>query len=190
VASVAHSYPLKMATSVRRALDDYLALPYRISLSREEADGEWIGQVEELPGCTARGETPERAARAVRSAMRTWIEEALAEGREVPEPRANGHSGRLLLRMPNSLHAELARRADQEGVSLNQFLVGALSGAVGWMRDGDVAASPRRTEGATDPDQAPPSRVANLAIVANLVVVGVAGIAAVILLVVAWRGGW
>lgn len=180
-----------MATSVRRALDDYLALPYRISLSREEADGEWIGHVEELSGCTARGETPERAARAVRSAMRAWIEEALEEGREVPEPRTNGHSGRLLLRMPNSLHAELARRADQEGVSLNQFLVGALSGAVGWMRDGDAAAGARpHVEGAAEPEGAAASRYASLAIVANLVVVGVAGIAAVILLVVAWRGGW
>src|SRR5215210_442995 len=42
------------------------------------------------------------------------------------------HSGRLLVRMPGTLHAELAREADREGVSLNAFIVAALSGAVAW----------------------------------------------------------
>jgi antitoxin HicB len=179
-----------MATSVSRALDDYLALPYRISLTRSETDGEWIGQVEELPGCVARGDSPERAARAVRGEMRRWIEEALAEGKEIPEPRANGHSGRLLLRMPNTLHAELARRADQEGVSLNQFLVGALSGAVGWMRNGETAESTARSTAPVEAEPPKRSRFAGVAIVANLVVVAVAGVTAIVLLVAAWQGGW
>ena len=44
--------------------------------------------------------------------------------RERPKPRQRGgtHSGRLLLRMPRSLHEELARASDRDGVSLNQFI--------------------------------------------------------------------
>jgi antitoxin HicB len=181
-----------MATAVRRALDDYLALPYRISLSRSEPDGEWVAQVEELPGCVAKGESPERAARAVRTSMRAWLEEALVDGREIPEPRANGHSGRLLLRMPNTLHAELARRADHEGVSLNQFIVGALSGAVGWMREGGTTDGAER-EGVSSTARRPvppPARAARIALAVNLVVVALAGVAAIVLLVAAWQGGW
>jgi hypothetical protein len=38
----------------------------------------------------------------------------------------------LLLRMPVDLHAELVRRAAEQGVSLNQLLVALLAGAVGF----------------------------------------------------------
>ena len=41
------------------------------------------------------------------------------------------YSGKVNLRMPRSLHRDLARRAEEEGVSLNQFMVVALTRAVG-----------------------------------------------------------
>lgn len=41
------------------------------------------------------------------------------------------YSGKVNLRMPKSLHRALARRAEEEGVSLNQFMVVALARAVG-----------------------------------------------------------
>jgi len=41
------------------------------------------------------------------------------------------YSGKVNLRMPRSLHRDLARRAEKEGVSLNQFMVVALARAVG-----------------------------------------------------------
>lgn len=40
------------------------------------------------------------------------------------------HSGRLLVRMPPALHAELARRAAAQGVSLNHLVVALLAGGV------------------------------------------------------------
>lgn len=40
------------------------------------------------------------------------------------------YSGKVNLRMPKSLHRDLARRAEEEGVSLNQFMVVALARAV------------------------------------------------------------
>jgi hypothetical protein len=41
-------------------------------------------------------------------------------------------SGEVKLRMPTSLHRDLAMRAHAEGVSLNQFACAALAGTVGW----------------------------------------------------------
>lgn len=45
---------------------------------------------------------------------------------------AEGCGGRILLRIPKTLHAELIVAAEREGVSLNQFCALALSGAVSW----------------------------------------------------------
>ena len=45
--------------------------------------------------------------------------------------KERSHSGRLLLRMPETLHAALARAADREGVSLNQFITTTLARVVG-----------------------------------------------------------
>jgi hypothetical protein len=41
-------------------------------------------------------------------------------------------SGRLLLRMPSTLHEDVARAAAAEGISLNQFICSTLAGAVEW----------------------------------------------------------
>jgi hypothetical protein len=42
------------------------------------------------------------------------------------------YSGRLTLRMPVSLHHELAIAAAKEGVSLNQFVCAVLAAELGW----------------------------------------------------------
>ena len=75
--------------------------------------------------------------------MASWISVALEDGREIPEPRdIDSYSGRFLVRIPRSLHADLARTAEQEGVSLNQLVAAALSAAVGWRSPDEVPASP------------------------------------------------
>lgn len=47
----------------------------------------------------------------------------------------SGPSGRVLLRMPASLHELLVAEAERDGVSLNQFAVAALASAVRWKRE-------------------------------------------------------
>lgn len=42
-----------------------------------------------------------------------------------------GRSGKLLIRLPKSLHASLAREAEAEGVSMNQLMVAKLSVSLG-----------------------------------------------------------
>src|SRR3954469_12430380 len=129
-----------------RSVEEYLDLAYSISLSRAE-DGDWLATVDELPGCEARGAVPAEAAARVHEAMGDWIAAALAEGKAVPTPR-NGLSGRLLVRMPRTLHADLARAAAREQVSLNQFITAALSAPVRWRRE--APAAPEDTDGAPE----------------------------------------
>lgn len=170
-------------------LESYIRQPYHIELVKDDApDGGWTAQVEELPDCTANGSSADEAVRGVEAAMRDWIADALAHRRDVPKPRsAASHSGRLLVRMPQSLHAELSRAAEREEVSLNQFITSSLASAVGWRRDErtDAGAEPIAGEGG------PPARdTRRIALVANLVVLAIVAVVAVILLVVALRQGF
>lgn len=91
-------------------------------------------------------------------------------------------SGRLLLRMPAALHAELARTAEREGVSLNQFITRALAGKIGWGTDADEDSG----AAAATPDGR--GRLIAVALVVNAVVIGLAALAAIGVLVLAWRG--
>ena len=166
-------------------LDRYIKQPYHIELVKEDAhDGGWTAQVDELPGCAAQGASADEAARGVEQAMRDWITDALANGREVPKPRsAASHSGRLLVRMPQSLHAELARAAEREEVSLNQFITSSLSSAVGWRRD-EQAEGPSPASAWPDPDRRSGLRTA---LVVNLVILAIVAAVAVTLLIIALR---
>lgn len=52
--------------------------------------------------------------------------------RHVPRPRTRGNpNGRVALRLPKTLHSEVAEAALAEGVSVNTFLVAAVAMAVG-----------------------------------------------------------
>ena len=103
---------------------------------------------------------------------------------------ATSHSGKLLVRMPRTLHAELAAAAEGEGVSLNAFIVGALGGAVAWRADAPAAAAAPPTAAppaeASPPRAVTPSRTLSVALVVNLVVVVLAAAAAVALVIAAW----
>jgi RNA polymerase sigma-B factor len=164
-------------------LDRYITQPYHIELVKEDApDGGWTAQVEELPGCAAQGASADEAVRGVERAMRDWITDALANGRDVPKPRsAASHSGRLLVRMPQSLHAELARAAEREEVSLNQFITSSLSSAVGWRRD-EPGEEPSSTIAQPEAEGRSGLRVA---LVVNLVILGIVAAVAVTLLIIA-----
>jgi antitoxin HicB len=194
--TTASAYRATRSPPDEEATADPRDLPYPVTLVRDDTDGaEWVATVDALPGCNARGSTPDEALEQVAAAVAAWVETAEREGKEVPEPKsAQSHSGRLLLRMPQTLHAELARAAERERVSLNQFITDALSGALGWRApnrdtpqatrvvpeeelDGEAAAS----RGSKSP------RVANAVFVANGVIVGLAAIVAIVVLIATLR---
>jgi len=118
---------------------------YPFNLWWSEDDQRWIAEVYDLPGCLADGETPEQAAREAAKTARLWLEVAREEGREIPTPSSQQQaSGQLALRLPKFLHASLRRRAAREGVSLNQYLVAALSERDGEARGRETATHPKR----------------------------------------------
>ena len=181
--------------------EEYTSLPYHLMLVRDGEDKSkpWTASVEELPGCTSQGKTSDEALTGIEAAIAKWVAVALEEGRDIPEPKsAASHSGRLLLRMPRTLHADLTRASEREGVSLNQFITDVLAAAVVW-RAGSHASPPSPTT--TPINQAPgaeglttepgarrrakrnPTRLTNAALVANFVIVGIAGIVAIIVLI-------
>jgi RNA polymerase sigma-B factor len=108
------------------------------------------------------------------------------EPREPSSKARAHHSGRLMLRMPQSLHAELAEAAEREEVSLNQYITNTLAAGVGWHTEGGGAAG---GEPAAEANPATPPRWLPAAIVTNIVVVVVAGAIALVLLVVALMQG-
>ena len=109
----------------------YLALPYTIELIREE-DATWFARVVELPGCLSAGDSAEDAAAMIQDAMAGWIELALEDGRNVPEPKPREEfSGKFVVRVPRSLHRDLVEAATKEQVSLNQYIATELARAVG-----------------------------------------------------------
>jgi antitoxin HicB len=101
---------------------------YRVAL-QYDPDGYWIAEHPELPGCIADGETAQEALSSLDISRELWIESRLATGLEVPEPQeAPQYSGRFVLRIPKSLHRDLANEAETEGVSLNSLVSNALAG--------------------------------------------------------------
>ena len=110
--------------------DRYMQADYQVHLHREEQNGElyWVAEIPDLPGCIADGESPEEALRSLDEAKRLWVEAAIEEARPVPVPfQTEGYSGRILLRVPKSLHRRLAGRARLEDTSMNQLMVLLLS---------------------------------------------------------------
>ena len=103
---------------------------YTIDLAREE-DGSYLAEVVEMPGCLAAGEDPNETIALLRDSFDLWTAEAMRAGRSVPPPTREGPSGRLLLRLPKSLHVRVAQAAALDGVSVNAFVTAAIAERVG-----------------------------------------------------------
>lgn len=116
----------------RRDFDYYLSLPYKIEL-RPSSDGGFGVSIPDLSGCISQGETVEEALEMISDAKAAWIEVALEDGMEIPEPTPaeEGYSGKFNLRIPRSLHRDLARKAEEEKVSLNTLATYLLSTSMG-----------------------------------------------------------
>lgn len=84
--------------------------------------------------------------------------------------------------MPRTLHGALAEAAEREGTSLNQFITGTLASAIGWNGDESLKEAPRPR-----PESKESRRLFYL-LVANAIAVGIAGLGAIAILLLAWLG--
>jgi len=62
----------------------YLSLPYTLEVMENE-DG-WFGRVVELKGCIACADTKDEVIEMLKDAMICWLEVAIDDGCEIPEP--------------------------------------------------------------------------------------------------------
>ncbi|MFH7030499.1 MAG: type II toxin-antitoxin system HicB family antitoxin [Heteroscytonema crispum UTEX LB 1556] len=112
------------------SLENYLNLQYPVTLY-PDPEGGYVAQIKDLPGCLTQGETLDETMANMNEARELWIETAYEAGDDIPVPSSDdSYSGKLLVRMPKSLHRRLAETAEREGVSLNQYIVSLLSASV------------------------------------------------------------
>ena len=115
-----------MTATERKTLEHYLELRYPVRLFADP-DGGYVAVFPDLPGCMTQGETLEETAAMAEDARRGWIKVEHERGNDIPLPSyAEEHSGKFVVRFPRSLHRSLAA-AEDEGVSLNQYVVSLLS---------------------------------------------------------------
>lgn len=109
-----------------KTLEFYMNLPYRLEIIPDLEEGGFTARYPELPGCITCGETEISTLNNAIDAKRVWIEAALEDGFEIPEPGIES-SARFSLRLPKSLYRSLQENAKWEGVSMNQYCVYLLS---------------------------------------------------------------
>jgi len=125
---------LKKIKNIQSQVEHYANLPYTITVEKED-DGDdpyYVARVIELPDLLMTGDTPEEAIAELDSVKREWITTNLELGNKMPEPLSTRkYSGKVVLRIPSSLHESLVKISEIEGVSLNQYMVSTLSRQVG-----------------------------------------------------------
>lgn len=116
--------------TARKTPEEHLRQPYaRVVIPVEDG---FHGEILEFPGCFAQGDSVEEAYSNLENSAASWIEACQEQGQDIPAPSANaGYSGRIVLRLPKSIHRQAAVMADRDGVSLNQFLLTAVAARVG-----------------------------------------------------------
>ena len=103
-------------------IDYYLKLPYRLEIVPDIYEGGYVASYPELPGCLTCAETIEEVIASALDAKKTWLEAALEDGDTIQEPDSiDNYSGQFKLRMPKSLHKQLAEQSKKEGISMNQY---------------------------------------------------------------------
>ena len=111
-----------------KTVEDYLSLPYRMELTPDQDEGGFVVSFPDLKGCVSVGDTLDQAVRNAQEAPRAWLTAALEDGYAIPEPDAlDSYSGQFKLRIPKSLHRELAEHSRREGISMNQYCLYLLS---------------------------------------------------------------
>lgn len=105
-----------------KTIEEYMRLKYRMELIPDADEGGYTVRFPDLPGCLTCADTLEDAVRNADDARRAWFEAAMEDGIDIPEPSdAGDYSGQFKLRIPKSLHRDLAEHSREEGISMNQY---------------------------------------------------------------------
>jgi antitoxin HicB len=128
---------------------------YEIDVVPNEHGG-FYARVPDFPTIFTGGMTPDETIKNALEAIGLMIEEYQDRGIPVPQPLKT-FSGTFNVRLPRSVHRELVRRADRQGVSLNAMVAYLLAQAVGFERGGldaaTIAAKRKPARGGAHPEK-------------------------------------
>jgi predicted HicB family RNase H-like nuclease len=108
----------------KSATSKYKASDYQYTVSWSEEDQVYVGRVAEFSSLAGHGNTLEEALQEISTAVEGSLEDLAESGEHIPVPfSSRSYSGRLNLRMSEHQHRQLAIEAQQQGVSLNQWIL-------------------------------------------------------------------
>lgn len=111
---------------------DLSQYPFEIRPLSDEEGGGYLISFPDFSECISDGETVDEAIENGFDALRETIAALESLNLPVPEPGSGGsYSGKFIQRVPRSLHARLAMRARQEGVSMNSLVTSILAENLG-----------------------------------------------------------
>lgn len=111
---------------------DLTLYPFEVRPLSEEEGGGFLISFPDFSECISDGETVDEAIRNGRDALEETVAALESMNLPVPEPGSGGsYSGKFIQRVPKSLHARLAARARQEGVSMNLLVTTMLAENLG-----------------------------------------------------------
>ncbi len=100
--------------------------------------GGFMFTMPDIPGLVADGATELEAIADGREAFLTTVSAMVDMGQEIPAPAFNAQdftpasaSGKVLARLPRSMHMQLTARAKTEGVSLNTLVLALIAEGLG-----------------------------------------------------------
>ena len=109
-------------------LEYYMALNYKIEIIKDEAESGYVFSIPAFKGCLTCADNLVKGMEMIEDAKKQWLIAALESGYDIPEPSTlEDYSGQFKLRLPKSLHKELAEKSKQEGISMNQYCLYLLS---------------------------------------------------------------
>ncbi|MCK4883223.1 MAG: type II toxin-antitoxin system HicB family antitoxin [Candidatus Omnitrophica bacterium] len=101
---------------------------YSINISWSDKDEGFIGVIPEFNNLSAFGETYNEVLEELQKVLNGYIEVYDEDNIPLPEPKKlQDYSGQTRLRMPKELHQSLAHESENQGVSLNSYMVYLLS---------------------------------------------------------------
>ena len=101
---------------------------YRVTWSDE--DQEFVGLCLEFPSLSWLSKSQDQAFKGIRALIADVIADMQANNEPIPEPfAAKTFSGKFMVRIPPSLHRELAIEAMDAHVSLNRYIANKLAHA-------------------------------------------------------------
>lgn len=113
---------------MNKDLSYYMGLNYKIEIIADKEEGGYALSCPELKGCITCADNIEEGIKMLEDAKKCWFTACIEDGIEIPKPNdTREYSGQFKLRLPKSLHKQLAKRSHQEGVSMNQLCLYLLS---------------------------------------------------------------